>query len=255
MRRLLTSSQKPSAVQPPRPPPGTSGQVCRRGGTPPNLRRLNPVGAKWGAIVGRHEATWSLLERPIFSLELVSSYSEPHRPTVRVCFASRGSGVQISSAPPETRRSEHGSGFSLIIWRARTGSQVVKFQAWRSPLCRGYGEDGIYFDYRAECRDSVQHKSCAGRWRGVVSLGFGADGKRIRKKVGGKTRTEVKESSRRCTRSWMRASGPHRATRSTRQWRTGSPRAFRTVPRRRSRSMRTRCVPCSRSSRPSHCGT
>ena len=133
MRRLLTSSQKPSAVQPPRPPPGTSGQVCRRGGTPPNLRRLNPVGAKWGAIVGRHEATWSLLERPIFSLELVSSYSEPHRPTVRVCFASRGSGVQISSAPPETRRSEHGSGFSLIIWRARTGSQVVKFQAWRRP--------------------------------------------------------------------------------------------------------------------------
>lgn len=58
---------------------------------------------------------------------------------------------------------------------------------------RGYGEDGIYFDHQGDCRDNVQHKTCAGRWRGVVSLGFSADGKRIRKKVSGKTRTEVKD--------------------------------------------------------------
>jgi integrase len=58
---------------------------------------------------------------------------------------------------------------------------------------RGYGEDGIYFDHRADCRDSVHHRTCAGRWRGVVSLGFAADGKRIRKKVSGTTRTEVKD--------------------------------------------------------------
>ncbi len=58
---------------------------------------------------------------------------------------------------------------------------------------RGYGEDGIYFDHRADCRDSAHHKTCAGRWRGVVSLGFDADGKRIRRKVSGKTRTEVKD--------------------------------------------------------------
>jgi len=58
---------------------------------------------------------------------------------------------------------------------------------------RGYGEDGIYFDHRGDCRDSVQHKTCAGRWRGVVSLGFSVDGNRIRKKVSGKTRTEVKD--------------------------------------------------------------
>jgi integrase len=32
-----------------------------------------------------------------------------------------------------------------------------------------------------------------GRWRGVVSLGFDADGKRIRKKVSGQTRTEAKD--------------------------------------------------------------
>jgi len=58
---------------------------------------------------------------------------------------------------------------------------------------RGYGEDGIYFDHRDDCRDSVLHKTCSGRWRGVVSLGFDADGKRIRKKVSGKTKTEVKD--------------------------------------------------------------
>ena len=58
---------------------------------------------------------------------------------------------------------------------------------------RGYGEDGIYFDHRADCRDSVHHRTCAGRWRGVVSLGFAPDGKRIRKKVSGKTKAEVKD--------------------------------------------------------------
>jgi integrase len=58
---------------------------------------------------------------------------------------------------------------------------------------RGYGEDGIYFDHRGDCRDSAHHKTCSGRWRGVVSLGFDAGGKRIRKKVSGPTRTEVKD--------------------------------------------------------------
>jgi len=58
---------------------------------------------------------------------------------------------------------------------------------------RGYGEDGIYFDHRGDCRDSVHHKTCAGRWCGVVSLGFGADGKRARRKVAGKTKAEVRD--------------------------------------------------------------
>lgn len=78
---------------------------------------------------------------------------------------------------------------------------------------RGYGEDGIYFDHAADCHDSVHHRSCAGRWRGVVSLGFNADGKRLRKKVSGKTRTEVKGSSGTCTQSWKQACGPNMATR------------------------------------------
>jgi hypothetical protein len=58
---------------------------------------------------------------------------------------------------------------------------------------RGYGEDGIYFDHRGDCRDGVHHRTCTGRWRGVVSLGFEGDGKRIRRKVSGNTRTEVKD--------------------------------------------------------------
>jgi len=58
---------------------------------------------------------------------------------------------------------------------------------------RGYGEDGIYFDHRGDCRDSALHKTCAGRRRGVVSPGFDADGKRLRRKVSGQTKAEVKD--------------------------------------------------------------
>ncbi|MDX6340751.1 MAG: hypothetical protein QOH87_889, partial [Trebonia sp.] len=59
---------------------------------------------------------------------------------------------------------------------------------------RGYGEDGIYFDHRGDCRDSAHHKTCAGRWRGVVSLGFNTDGNRVRRKVSGKTKAEVRDA-------------------------------------------------------------
>src|SRR5262249_1947400 len=44
-----------------------------------------------------------------------------------------------------------------------------------------------------ECRDRRHHKGCPGRWRGVVSLGFDPGGKRQRKKVSGKTKTEVRD--------------------------------------------------------------
>ena len=58
---------------------------------------------------------------------------------------------------------------------------------------RAYGEDSIYFEHASGCRDSQHHRSCHGRWRGSVSLGFGPDGKRIRRKVSGRTKTEVKD--------------------------------------------------------------
>jgi len=58
---------------------------------------------------------------------------------------------------------------------------------------RGYGEDSIYFDHTSGCRDPQHHRGCQGRWRGSVSRGFGPDGKRIRRKVSGRTKTEVKD--------------------------------------------------------------
>jgi hypothetical protein len=44
---------------------------------------------------------------------------------------------------------------------------------------RGHGEDGIYFD------------ASKNRYVGAVSLGYGADGRRIRRKVVGRTKAEV----------------------------------------------------------------
>jgi integrase len=58
---------------------------------------------------------------------------------------------------------------------------------------RGWGEDGIFFEHTTLCRDHQKHRHCQGRWRGVVSLGSGPDGKRIRRKVSGKTRTAVQD--------------------------------------------------------------
>jgi integrase len=58
---------------------------------------------------------------------------------------------------------------------------------------RGWGEDGIFFEHGAPCRDSDRHRHCEGRWRGVISLGFGADGNRIRRKVSGKTKSVVQD--------------------------------------------------------------
>jgi hypothetical protein len=46
---------------------------------------------------------------------------------------------------------------------------------------RGHGEDAIYF------------ATAKNRWVGSVSLGYGPDGKRIRRKVSGKTKQEVRD--------------------------------------------------------------
>lgn len=58
---------------------------------------------------------------------------------------------------------------------------------------RDRGSDGVYFDHApgTECKDTDRHRHCSGRWRGAVSLGFGPDGKRVRRKVSGQTKTEA----------------------------------------------------------------
>src|SRR5215472_7932748 len=58
---------------------------------------------------------------------------------------------------------------------------------------RGFREGAIYFDHSGDCRVARHHKECPGRWRGAVSLGYGTDGKRIRRKVSGRTKQEVKD--------------------------------------------------------------
>ena len=58
---------------------------------------------------------------------------------------------------------------------------------------RGRGEDSAYYNHAGKCQDADKHRHCPGHWRGVVSLGLDADGKRIRKKLSGRTETEVRE--------------------------------------------------------------
>jgi len=55
------------------------------------------------------------------------------------------------------------------------------------------GEGGISFDHRGPCSDSERHRHCRGSWRAEVTLGFTADGKRDRRRVKGRTKTEVQE--------------------------------------------------------------
>ena len=58
---------------------------------------------------------------------------------------------------------------------------------------RPRGDGGISFDHRGPCRDSERHRHCPGRWRGEVTLGFTPEGKRNRRRVTGRTKTEVQE--------------------------------------------------------------
>ena len=100
-------------------------------------------------------------------------------------MACRRSGVRIPLAPPGQRpiripASQAGS---------QCGSQVLLSrheQAWiwrRRHLLRPF--------WRLPRRAPPQGRP--GRWRGAVSLGYGSDGKRIRRKVGGHTKQEVKD--------------------------------------------------------------
>ena len=66
------------------------------------------VGAKWGAIVGRHQATWSLFERSVSSAFTrgIQGHNQTLRPTHQKSRSHRGGqGVQIPSAPPSSCRS------------------------------------------------------------------------------------------------------------------------------------------------------
>jgi hypothetical protein len=65
----------------------------------------------------------------------------------------------------------------------------TRSEPWRR---RGRSEDSIYYDHKAPCRDPEEHRRCTGSWRGIISIGYGPDGRRIRRKVRGQTKTEVR---------------------------------------------------------------
>jgi len=57
------------------------------------------------------------------------------------------------------------------------------------------GRGSIIFDHEgAPCIDSRYHRQCRGRWRGVLSKGFGPDGRRRRYKVSGRTKQDIVEA-------------------------------------------------------------
>ena len=61
---------------------------------------------------------------------------------------------------------------------------------------RGRGENAVYFDHEgAACLSPTDHlhRKCSGRWRGQLETGYDGTGKRLRKRVSGKTKTEVQD--------------------------------------------------------------
>jgi integrase len=78
------------------------------------------------------------------------------------------------------------------------GAKGVRAAAMVHTSRRAQGDDSIYYDHRVgtECSDARHHKTCSGRWRGVISLGEGPDGRRLRRKVNGQTQPEVKDKLR-----------------------------------------------------------
>jgi integrase len=61
---------------------------------------------------------------------------------------------------------------------------------------RRRGEDGISFEHRGPCRDPGRHRHCPGLWRGEITLDYTDDGKRVRRKVSGKTKAAVVDKLR-----------------------------------------------------------
>ncbi len=53
-------------------------------------------------------------------------------------------------------------------------------------------QDTVFFDHEgAECLDVRYHRRCAGRWRGVIDLGRDGSGRRRRKKISGRSKSDV----------------------------------------------------------------
>jgi hypothetical protein len=101
---------------------------------------------------------------------------------------------------------------------------------------------------RGDCRDSALHKTCSRRWRGVVSLGFDADGKRWRRKVSGQTKAEVQDKLKALHSeldAGLRTAHGYTVEKAAADWLDED---LPGAPSRRSRRTGTRCGRCWRSS-------
>jgi integrase len=61
---------------------------------------------------------------------------------------------------------------------------------------RRRGEDGISFEHRGPCCDPERHRHCRGLWRGELTIRYGDEGRRERRKVSGRTKTAVLDKLR-----------------------------------------------------------
>jgi len=59
---------------------------------------------------------------------------------------------------------------------------------------RSKGDDAIYFEHDGPCKDSTRHRRCPGRWRGEITLGRSAEGRRLRRRVSGPTKAAVQDA-------------------------------------------------------------
>jgi len=78
-------------------------------------------------------------------------------------------------------------------WLPRSAPSIC-YHEWHEHAPR-LGQGSIFFEHLgdAPCRDEERHRRCTGRWVALVSLGFGPDGKRLRRKVTGNTRDTVQD--------------------------------------------------------------
>src|SRR5438067_1856472 len=107
-------------------------------------------------------------------------------------MACKRSGVRLPLAPPSSEAYCNLAAQDLVTFLVATGTAPSSVP----PVRRGQGEGSVHFEHQGPCRDPGDHRHCPGRWRGVVSLGFGPGGKRLRRAVSGRTKTEAREKIR-----------------------------------------------------------
>jgi hypothetical protein len=75
------------------------------------------------------------------------------------------------------------------IVRGRARSQLLGFARGQAR----FREDAIYFDYSGGCHAAQHHRGCLDCGAARCRWATGADGKRVRRKVFGRTRQDVKD--------------------------------------------------------------